>query len=357
MKTKTSLRYNLDPQMKIYDGIGEAWKPYIMYISKPNFRSDVVNLDQFGLRFNSLDNEKKIEIEKNNSIFNEKIVSKNQKTATLVGNSIAFGVGATSDSSTVSSKLGELSNFHFFNLGGRAFSGFQEIILFQSFINYLKGIKKIVIFSGLNDLFLINRLSSYDSILGPFYYNNEFVKGMSFAKNSWKRNVASFFLDPFIKNNIDWNLITKKELIENIFKNKVSNNNHIDKKIIIQNLVEKNIRCWSNIQKGMETSIIYVLQPMAHWCNKKLSDEEKKMFDELDFSNKDAKTIKSLDQTQYKFYKNCIAEQCNKFNIEFIDATGFITDKNCHNEWLFNDRVHLTDIGYNYIAELILSKL
>ena len=168
MKTKTSLRYNLAPQMKIYDGIGEAWKPYIMYISKPNFRSDVVNLDQFGLRFNSLDNEKKIEIEKNNSIFNEKIVSKNQKTATLVGNSIAFGVGATSDSSTVSSKLSELSNFHFFNLGGRAFSGFQEIILFQSFINYLKGIKKIVIFSGLNDLFLINRLSSYDSILGPF---------------------------------------------------------------------------------------------------------------------------------------------------------------------------------------------
>ena len=116
MNNKKSFRYNLAPQMKIYDGIGEIWKPYVMYLSKPNFRSNVVNLDQFGLRFNGLDNEKKIEIEKNNSIFNSKIISKNKETAVLVGNSITFGVGATSDSSTVSSELSKLSNFHFFNL-------------------------------------------------------------------------------------------------------------------------------------------------------------------------------------------------------------------------------------------------
>ena len=141
--------------MKIYDGIGEIWKPYVMYLSKPNFRSNVVNLDQFGLRFNGLDNEKKIEIEKNNSIFNSKIISKNKETAALVGNSITFGVGATSDSSTVSSVLSKLSNFHFFNLGGRAFSGFQEVILFQSLINYLKDIKKIVIFFNVSPFYHI----------------------------------------------------------------------------------------------------------------------------------------------------------------------------------------------------------
>ena len=357
MYKKKSARYLLAPQMRIYDGIGETWKPYVMYISKPNFRSNVVNLDKFGLRFNGQDNEKKIEIEKNNSIFNRKIISKNKETAVLVGNSIAFGVGATSDSSTVSSKLSKLSNFHFFNLGGRAFSGFQEVILFQSLINYLKGIKKIVIFSGMNDLFLINHLSSYDPVLGPYYYNNEFIKGMSFAKNSWKRNVASFLLDPFIKNNIDWSTITKKELVDSLFQDKASKKNSTDKKILLKNLVEKNFKCWANIQKGMETKIIYVLQPMAHWCNKQLSEEEKKIFDELDFSNKDAKTIKSLDQTQYEFYKGCIAEQCNNLNIEFIDGTNFISNKNCHKEWLFNDRVHLTDLGYKYIAESILPKL
>ena len=33
---------------------------------------------------------------------------------------------------------------------------------------------------------------------------------------------------------------------------------------------------------------------MAHWCNKQLSNEEEKMFKELDSTNKDAKTIKSF---------------------------------------------------------------
>ena len=107
----------------------------------------------------------------------------------------------------------------------------------------------------------------------------------------------------------------------------------------------------------MGIKIIYILQPMAHWCNKQLSEEEKKIFDELDYSNEDAKTIKSLDQTQYEFYRDCIAEQCNNLNMEFIDGTNFISNKNCHKEWLFNDRVHLTDLGYKYIAESILPKL
>ena len=173
MFNKRSSRYGLAPQMKIYDGIGETWKPYIMYLSKPNFRSKVVNIDQFGLRFNGLENEKVKEIEKNNTIFNEKIISKNKEKAVLIGNSISFGVGATSDSLTAPSNLSKLSNFHFFNLGGRAFSGFQEIVLFQSLINSLKDIKRIVIFSGSNDLFLVNHLSSYDPVLGPYYFNNE----------------------------------------------------------------------------------------------------------------------------------------------------------------------------------------
>ena len=44
-------------------------------------------------------------------------------------------------------------------------------------------------------------------------------------------------------------------------------------------------------------------------------------------------------------------------NIEFIDATNFISNRNCHKEWIFTDRIHLTDLGYKYMAELILPKL
>ena len=54
----------LTPQMKLYNQIGFEWKPFLMNLQKVNFRSDVVNTDLFGLRFN-----KTIE---SNSIFETK---------------------------------------------------------------------------------------------------------------------------------------------------------------------------------------------------------------------------------------------------------------------------------------------
>ena len=53
---KKLIMYDLAPQMKVYDMLGQVWKPFIMYISRPNFKSEVINLDRFGLRFNDLNN-------------------------------------------------------------------------------------------------------------------------------------------------------------------------------------------------------------------------------------------------------------------------------------------------------------
>jgi hypothetical protein len=295
---------------------------------------------------------------KYDSIFDEKNFSKNKETAALVGSSTCFGIGASSDTSTISSKLSELSNFHFFNLGGRAFSGFQEIILFQALIRHLKDIKKIVIFSGINDILLTNRLSMYDPILGPYYFNNQYIRGMTKNTLNWKRSLTRFLLDPFIKNNVDWNLITKKELFDHVFKKKpYGKTEPLNKDEILRTLIERNFSCWSNIQKAMKIKIIYVLQPMAHWNNKELSYEEEKIFKYLDSSNKDFQTIKLLDLKKYKYYKECIAENCSRLNFDFIDSNDYISKKNLHKKWIFVDRAHLTDLGNKYIAELILSNL
>ena len=118
--------YKLIPQMKYYNNIGVDWKPFLMNLQKANYRSDVVNTDEFGLRFNN-----KI---LNNSIFEEKV----KKYGIMIGASAVFGVGASSDELTIPSILSNSTDTHFYNLGGRAYSGFQEIILFNSLINNLK---------------------------------------------------------------------------------------------------------------------------------------------------------------------------------------------------------------------------
>ena len=58
-----SFKYDLCPQWETYDRIGYTWMPFIMFNQTPNFRSDVLNTDNRGFRFNS------INLTQNNSIF------------------------------------------------------------------------------------------------------------------------------------------------------------------------------------------------------------------------------------------------------------------------------------------------
>ena len=59
-----SIRYKLAPQMRKYDSVKHVWKPFIMFFNEANIKSNVLNLDKFGLRFNDLNNLKNLDIEK-----------------------------------------------------------------------------------------------------------------------------------------------------------------------------------------------------------------------------------------------------------------------------------------------------
>ena len=353
-----SVRYKLAPQMREYDKLVNIWKPFVMFFNQPNFKSQVYNLDKFGLRFNGLSNSKNLDIEKNNSIFNEKIFSNCKETAALVGASTVFGTGASSDEFTIPSILSKKTNTHFFNISCSAFSGFQEIILFQSFINFLKNIKKVVLLSGLNDLFLINYLSTFDPVFGPHYFGHEYVKGMIQNTLNWKRNLAKVIFEPFIKHEVYWNSVTKKQLLNFLLKkNEFKNPDLSNKKEILKNLVKKNFQLWSNIQKGMGIKVIYALQPFATCCEKKFSDEEKEIFSIVDASAyKTYQTIQLIDKKAYMDYKNILQENCSYYNFDFVDCNDHLGNNNFDKQWLFVDRSHLTDLGNKHVAEFIFSK-
>ena len=354
-----SVRYKLAPQMREYDKLANIWKPFVMFFNQPNFKSQVYNLDKFGLRFNDLSNLKNLDIEKNNSIFNEKIFSNCKETAALVGASTAFGTGASSDAFTISNILSKKTNTHFFNVSCSAFSGFQEIILFQSFINFLKNIKKVVLLSGINDLFLVNYLSTFDPVFGPHYFSHRYVKGMIRDTLSWKRKLAKVIFEPFIEHEVYWNSVTKNELLNIFFKkNKIKNQNLPDKEEMLKNMLKKNFQFWSNIQRGMGIKILYFLQPSASWCEKDLSDEEKEIFSVTDVtSNGPYQISKLLDNKVYKNYKNIIVENCNHYNIDFFDCNEYISNNNFNKQWFFIDRWHLTDLGNKNVSDFIISKL
>ena len=115
-------KYILNPQWKTYERIGYKWVPFIMFNQTSNFRSDVLNTDDKGFRYNSQN------LIKKTSIF--ETVS-NDNLTLLLGGSFTFGAGATLDENTISGYLFK-SGVNCLNLSGSAHVGFQELIsIFQ----------------------------------------------------------------------------------------------------------------------------------------------------------------------------------------------------------------------------------
>ena len=93
----------------------------------------------------------------------------NKENVTIViGGSLVFGFGATSDNNTISSILSNKTNKIYLNFGATAFNSKQEILLFLNFFQKFKKIDKVIIVSGANDLYL-NLINEEDE-WGNFFF-------------------------------------------------------------------------------------------------------------------------------------------------------------------------------------------
>jgi hypothetical protein len=321
---KFNNRNLLTPHMKEYSKIGVNWMPFIMFIQKPNHRSTVVNTDSHGFRFNFFNN-------KINNIFE---VSSAKKI--VIGNSIAFGVGASSDEKTLSSVLSKKTGQTYLNFGGRAFSGFQDITLFNYFIDKLKDIDEIIIINGVNDLYLVNFSDEQDYLMSLIYNKNKFSYLMNKPRLSLKKK---FF-----------NILGTN-------KNEFSLSSNLNKNQTIESNIERNMFFWSVIKKSLNVKVKMFLQPLANWCKNNLSVEESKIFDELDKNHYNSIQLKKfIGEDHHNFLSTIFKTNCEKFDIEYEDLNKSLIKFNSEKNWLFVDRIHLNDNGIDKVSEIILNK-
>ena len=142
---KLNKRYTITPQMKFYDQLTVDFEAYTMFFNKKLFSSKVINTDELGFRYNFFKN-------KTNTFTN--LINNHNEFSLVIGGSTVFGFGATGDDKTLSSLLTKKSGELFLNFGATAFNSKQEIILFTNYFTKLKKIKKVIIVSGVNDLYL-----------------------------------------------------------------------------------------------------------------------------------------------------------------------------------------------------------
>ena len=348
-----NLRYSFCPQMRVYDQLTEEYLPHIMYTQTRNFRSEVCNTDFNGLRFNEGNN-----LNKSLSIF-DKTKSSDLKEGLIIGGSTAFGVGTSQDKHTLSSLLSKKNNYCFHNLGGRAYNGFQELILYQSLIEKVDKIKKIIIFSGLNDLYLLNHVNFQNNI-GPIFFNKRFFEALKYSEIGIIRKFLHLYLSPFFLKDIDWSNITKKDLYKYLTNKKFRSDyklriQNFEKKISLDGVILRNLKLWNIITKNQNIYIYYFLQPYFFWCKEASKEEEKLM----NYYKKHEVYWNAHDiiNDSYIKYKKKIENYCNNFSIKFFDCNEYFLENINKNEWLFIDRAHLNDNGYSIIANYIKSKV
>ncbi len=344
MFKKKSLKYDLVPQAKLYDVMQAKWRPFLMFNQDSNLRSKICNTDIYGLRFNnSRDSKGK------KSIIG---ISKNKKqNGILLGNSMAFGEGATKDEKTITSQLSKMSKYNFLNFCGRGFSGMQEIINYLLLSHKIKNIKKFLVISGLNDSILpfYTSRNDYDTYQVPIFGQRLFNIYMDKAAIGWKKKILQLFLKFFFKDRINVHSINRLNLFEQI---------SIDKKTVkikeknpykrLEEIIKRNIFLLSNISKVTNVKIDFILQPVGSWCLKKASLEEKKIFNEENNIPPLKKIYSHVDRKKYIFIKKIIVRETKKYKMRFFDLNEFLNQKKFDKKWFFVSNFHVND-ECNYI--------
>ena len=343
--------YKILPQMRDYDQLGINWLPYIMFTQSNNFRSESVNTDNYGFRFND-----KSSMDKN--VLNEDI--KNVKKNILCGGSFGFGTGTTKDDKTISAQMSNNGSFTV-NLSGSAHTGFQEIITVISNLNSLQSVKKIIIFTGLNDLYINKNFGNIypDSMFFSSFFSDAMDKKILSTQKKLFQSLINFFSPNSINSEIIKKL-NKKNILKFIFSKKFRSNFN-DKNSFtdsfFENKIKRNFSIYKMISEYLDAEIEIYLSPYLFW-SKDLHSEEKKLVElTKKFYSKEIKKIYSLlNDNSYRFLVQILSKysQINEFN--FIDTNKFFKDNYSSTNWLFVDSVHCTDLGYKEISKMILKK-
>ncbi len=327
-------RNQIVPQMADYDNIGDQWVPYLMRFDRPGRLFPSVSTDNWGFR-NSIDRQGKIL----KHPISTSMPSGDQSIGVVLGSSAVFGVGASHDRFTIPSKLNSTSDTQWLNYGGRAFNSTQELLLLQLFLP--QHLQKIVVFSGVNNLTLACLSRRPSPVYNSFFAQSSFERAMINNTDAYVgvRKAFSRLVD---------------EVHHRIFP---SASEAVLGEIgagyqDVLTCFRRDMRILKALADGLSASLCFALQPLATWLDKPFSEEESNIFRILDELSGDWRVLASFIGAQKDRYFKDVEHICYDLDIPFCNMNQ-ATEFNTY-EWLFVDRVHLTDRGNEIVANILI---
>jgi hypothetical protein len=323
-----SARQELTPQMLRYgekfDDRGDVrWIPYLMYFHPVSHRSDVVNTDQFGFRYaHGPDGERA-------SVGN---LPGDGPVRLMAGSSTVFGIGASSDAATLSSRLWakHAPSAPWLNFGGRSFNSAQELILFTLYRHLLPHIDEIVLFSGFNDLGLARLPAHLRGDHGAFFNCTDFFHSMTPEKSRGRTRRNPPAPPPTLEEQIEF----------------------------AAELTARHLSAWKALADAAGARLTFVLQPLATWIRDTPAPEEQRLFRELDQIASFSEVYGDIaDRSVAGDYATAIERRCAPIGVAFLDFTPLLAAAVGPLDWVFVDRIHFTDFGHDLAAGLLAHTL
>jgi hypothetical protein len=317
------------PQMRDYDEIGmrQVWVPHLMYFHPQNVALKSVSTDEFGFR-------------------NTTGSKPGASTALLVGGSSVFGIGATSDAATIPSLLNATTKHNWLNFGGRAFNSTQEAIL-----AHLSNTKKIdgpiVVMSGANNLTRSLMSGSFSKMFGAFFHQGLFESQMRSAAVG-NRALARQLIAG-LRARFGVGEKQQSQAVSNTSRSKA------ESYTAMLTVFERDCAYFQMLAKHNSTSASFVLQPFAPWIQKSLTTQETELFKLLDQEAEGFSRVLNELAERKQQYTQDLQAICARTGLKFVDLNT--APELQKPDWLFVDRVHLTDAGYSVVAKLLVRDL
>ena len=103
------------------------------------------------------------------------------------------------------------------------------------------------------------------------------------------------------------------------------------------------------------TTASFAMQPFAPWMSKTLTAQETQLFALLDQDGGGfSPVLKELTEYKKK-YSQDLQTICSKVGMKYLDLNE--SPELQRPEWLFVDRAHLTDAGYDTVAKILMRDL
>lgn len=331
-RTKNPARDSLAPQLRAYSKMGRdtRWLPFLMFLQGSNVRSDVVNTDRFGFRWTILPDGTVSSVES----------PPPGPCSLLVGSSTTFGVGATSDATTLASVLSASTGRPWINFSARAHCSTQELLTFMMYADVLPPIRQIVFMSGVNDLYMQYAANRFDDHLGAFFYSDRYFAAMEQVRGQSIRKRLGAALKR----------ITEKDPalpFETVLAQREGRRDRV------LALVRRNLSHWAVFASNYSATVLFALQPVFPWLGKKASPEEQELFSARESRDPRNELMigTALSAENHEWYATSVKKICEDLGLGFVDLNVELRRETEEDEWLFVDRVHFNDRGYAACAE------